>query len=88
VIGDGTAWARDEAANDTIEWVISVIDDHIPSLTDENDLEIDERRFNSDVDRFGQPRYENADLARRTCKCGVVVDGFYEYVDHLKEILK
>jgi len=70
-----------------IEDAISIINEHIPSLTDEDDRRLDELRYNSDVDHFGQPRYENADLAIRTCACGVKIDGFYEYVDHLKEVL-
>lgn len=33
--------------------------------------------------------YEDvANLARRTCHCGLRVDGFYEYVEHLLELLR
>jgi hypothetical protein len=60
---------------------------HIPSITDELELELEEKRFNSDVDRYGQPAVDVADLAVRICHCGVRIEGFYEYVDHLEEVL-
>jgi hypothetical protein len=64
---------------------VAIIDQHIPSLTDQDDVEIDERigrlRFDPDDDSG------NEDLALRTCACGANIDGFYEYVDHLKEVL-
>jgi hypothetical protein len=59
---------------------ISIIDQHIPSLTDEDDDAIAAVMKEWDLD-YG-------DLAIRTCACGVKIDGFYEYVDHLKEVLK
>lgn len=58
---------------------------HIPSLSDENDAEIDELRFGVDSDGFP---HDNADLAIRTCHCGKRIDGFYEYVDHLEDVLE
>lgn len=60
--------------------VIEVIDAHIPSLTDEDDLAIDGAMY--------QVGNTNADLAIRTCMCGKKIDGFYEYTDHLKEVLR
>jgi hypothetical protein len=56
---------------------------HTPSLSDENDAEIVELVgrliiFDEDVDV--------ADLARRTCHCGTPIDGFYDYVDHLRVV--
>ena len=66
--------------------LLEVLQDHIPSLTDDNDRELDERRFNIDFDRLGQPVVDNADLALRTCSCGKRIDGFYEYIDHLREV--
>lgn len=63
----------------------SIIDQHIPSLTDEDDALIDERWTRIGAIDEG---VDNADLALRTCKCGKKIDGFYEYVDHLKEVLR
>ncbi len=70
---------------DRIETVSSLIDQHIPSLTDDDDDEIDTLRFG----RFGLHGNlnDNAELAIRTCHCGVRIDGYYEYVEHLKEVL-
>ena len=63
---------------------ISVIDQHIPSITDEIEEELTER-----AEQFGfSADGDVADLAIRTCHCGARIDGFYEYVDHLKEVLR
>ena len=66
---------------------ISIIDQHIPSLTDEDEAVIEDHARDW---LFPDPGYNSdaADLAIRTCKCGEKIDGFYEYVDHLKEVLK
>jgi hypothetical protein len=61
-----------------------IIDQHIPSLSDEDDDEIDQLRFS--VDGSGD-MHDNADLAIRTCHCGDKIDGFYGYVDHLKVVI-
>lgn len=62
--------------------VISIIDQHIPSLTDDDEQEMlampPPHMLDSDV----------ANFAIRTCHCGVRIDGFYQYTDHLKEMLK
>jgi len=50
---------------------------HTPSLSNENEGEI--------YDRIVEDG-DAADFALRTCSCGKRVDGFYEYVDHLREI--
>ena len=63
---------------------VSLISEHIPSLTDENVEEINLAIFNM---AFEEKGVDHADLAIRTCHCGVKIDGFYEYVDHLKEVL-
>lgn len=64
------------------DMVKDVIDAHIPSLTDEDEGLIYERtgRWGEDVTA--------ADYALRTCHCGQRIDGFYEYVDHLKDRLR
>ena len=69
----------------TSTYAIKVINDHIPSLTDENEAEIIDN-----ANRSWTPGTEEyaADLAIRTCKCGKRIDGFYEYVDHLKEVFR
>ena len=68
--------------------IVAQIDAHIPSLSDEDDAKLDELRFNTAFDRLGMPEVDNADLAIRTCRCGEAIDGFYEYVDHLKEVIR
>ena len=66
--------------------VIAIIDAHIPSLTDEDEDYID----NSARLYVSDPGIERdaADLAVRTCHCGVAIDGYYEFVDHLKDVLR
>lgn len=62
------------------------INDHIPSLTDEDEMIIKDRLSEMGFDMYDDS-YDVADLAMRTCACGVKLDGFYEYVDHLKDVL-
>ncbi len=59
--------------------------EHTPSLTDEDEYEINDKAVdlvNSAI--LGTGDVDVADLARRTCRCGVRIDGFYEYIDHLR----
>lgn len=63
---------------------IAIIKAHIPSLTDENEDEIDQLRYG--MSGNGQMA-DYAELAIRTCSCGRRIDGFYEYVDHLITML-
>lgn len=65
--------------------VVEVIDAHTPSLSDEDDAAIW-----AIIERGMGGYHENdvADLAIRTCMCGVRIDGFYEYIDHLKDELR
>ena len=63
---------------------IEILKAHIPSLTDENEDEIDQLRYG--MSGNGQMA-DNADLAIRTCSCGRRIDGFYEYVNHLASVL-
>lgn len=65
---------------------IEIIEAHAPHMSDGNEQEIADRRWNSDTDRFGQQAFEEADLALRTCRCGIRIDGFDEYVFHLKSV--
>lgn len=74
-VADGSQRAVDD--------VLDVIDEHIPSLSDDNETEI--------VDLIARSPWEDfdvADYAIRTCSCGDRIDGFYEYVDHLKSAIK
>ena len=54
---------------------------HTPSLKDADEDLIWER-----ITRIGaiDESVDVADLALRHCSCGVDIDGFYEYVDHLR----
>jgi hypothetical protein len=69
---------------DTQDRFVAVIDAHIPSLSDENVEEINLAIFNM---AFEEKDADHADLAIRTCHCGARIDGFYDYIDHLKERL-
>jgi hypothetical protein len=60
-----------------------IIRDHIPSLTDEDEEEI----LNLATNVIGTDELDVADLAIRTCHCGKRIDGFYEYADHLIEVM-
>jgi hypothetical protein len=62
--------------------VEQLLKDHTPSLSDENEEEMSEI-FKKDWDIM-----DFADYALRTCSCGARIDGFYEYVDHLKDEAK
>lgn len=72
-----------EARDVMMAAIDAVIDAHIPSLTDKAEALIDDALLAADD---GLLPYEDA--AIRECPCGVVVDGFYEYVDHLKAMLR
>ena len=58
-----------------------IIRAHIPSLTDEDEALIYELVTSLDEDVTA------ADYALRTCRCGKRIDGFYQYTDHLIEVL-
>jgi hypothetical protein len=72
--------------------VIRLLDQHIPSLSDEDEQTINGLVFRlveesltfSAMPRKGE--VDVADFALRTCMCGKKIDGFYGYVDHLKEV--
>lgn len=57
---------------------VEIVKAHIPSIGDEDEQDIIANLFDDDV----------ANLALRTCHCGLRVDGFYEYVGHLIEELE
>lgn len=63
-----------------------LLDAHIPSIT--NDIEPELEKLAGEVAySYGEPgEPEVADLALRECGCGKRIDGFYEYVDHLREV--
>lgn len=85
-IGLPTGMSRDDAyvqgVSDTEERVVSTIKQHVPSLTDEDDDTIVARSLWREDGEIA----DSADLAVRTCSCGVKIDGFYAYVDHLIEV--
>ena len=58
--------------------VLAVLRDHIPSITDEIEEELIALQLDTDSDV--------SDLALRVCHCGERVDGFYEYVSHLRKV--
>jgi len=78
----GQAW------QDGLNAAVSIIDQHIPSLIDEDEIELEDLRYNTDIDRLGLQVIPASDLAIRTCACGVKIDGFYGYVDHIKDELR
>lgn len=52
-----------------------LLDAHTPNLTEQ-----DEKTILSFVRNGG----DAGDFAHRTCRCGEPIDGFYEYVEHLR----
>jgi hypothetical protein len=59
--------------------LLAVINEHIPSLDEETEELLVEMAVdigNNDV----------SDLAKRTCACGEEIDGFYDYVSHLRQV--
>jgi hypothetical protein len=57
-----------------------ILRDHFASVTPDDEHAI--------VDLILDDESSAADLARRTCACGVKVDGFYEYLAHLIDVLE
>ena len=57
---------------------IAIINAHIPSITDEMDEDPDMLPKDDIGDYCGD---------QRVCHCGVQIDGYYDYVEHLKEML-
>lgn len=62
--------------------VAATIKAHIPSITEEMDA--GEGKWGTE-DTFLYPRDDEGNYIgdKRVCACGVELDGFYEYVDHL-----
>lgn len=58
--------------------IAQVLDEHRASLTAADEAEIVRRMMQTD---------DVAELALRTCACGQRIDGFYEYVDHLRAVI-
>jgi len=75
----------DEPYNPVKAVVIDTIKAHIPSLSDEDEEAIHEKVVNYTFSRLKDDE-DLADFAIRTCACGVRVDGFYQYADHLISI--
>lgn len=71
----------------TVERVKETILAHVPSLTDKAEEAINEKVALLVAESFGYTHaaaeIDTADLAIRECACGVLVDGYYQYVDHL-----
>jgi hypothetical protein len=66
--------------------VLDVINNHIPSISDADEVDIADR-----IQRWmigADDDVDVADLALRTCNCGLRITGFYEYVDHLKAMIE
>ena len=66
--------------------VIAVIEAHAPHMSDENEEFIFESAGLM-ISSLGVER-DPADLAIRTCRCGFAIDGFDEYVFHLKDVFR
>jgi hypothetical protein len=57
---------------------VAIIDKHIPSITDEMDEDPDMLPKDDIGDYCGD---------QRKCACGRHIDGYYDFMDHLKEVL-
>jgi hypothetical protein len=66
--------------------VYEFLDLHIPSITPAIEDELAARVSNASL--FTADETDIADCALRVCGCGVMVDGFYEYLSHLKEEMR
>ena len=64
--------------------VRAVLFKHVPSLSDEDAAQIVENIVM--ITGSHEDQTDIADLALRTCSCGVRLDGFYQYVDHLNAV--
>ena len=61
--------------------VQGLLTQHTPSITDEDE------RVMGLLNVFDE-QFDYADYALRTCRCGVRIEGYYEYVDHLREVFR
>jgi hypothetical protein len=68
----------DDSIDTCIEEIVAIIRAHTPNLTDEDEEEITQRWVDSD---------DVSDSAIRTCSCGLRLEGFYAYQEHLVEVL-
>jgi len=68
----------DDSIDTCITEIVGLLNKHIPSITDEMDR---------DPDLF--PKDDIGDYCgdQRECACGKQIDGYYDYVEHLKEML-
>jgi hypothetical protein len=76
----------DDAVTELMVWekVQALLKAHIPSITDDDESEMDQRM----IAKSAGWSYDYADLAARTCMCGKKIEGFYEYADHLEEVFR
>jgi hypothetical protein len=74
----GTADNKQEGDAMSIDEMARILGAHYASMTPADEIEIDLRSARGD---------DAAELALRTCSCGRRLNGFYEYSDHLKEVL-
>lgn len=58
---------------------IKILDEHHVTLTREDEITIEDRRYD--------PDYDSADLAVRTCICTQVIESYEDYNRHLREAL-
>jgi len=59
--------------------VLSTLDEHGPYMSDTDEAEIIRRIDTSD---------DVADLALRTCMCGRRLEGFDDYFEHLRAVIR
>jgi hypothetical protein len=80
---------RDRLQAMTLTDPVAIIKAHIPSITDRIEGYIDEDDNRVEGLAEGGPYDEIGDYVgdMRECACGEIVNGFYEYVEHLKEVL-
>ena len=61
-----------------------LIRQHTPSLTAKAEAAIDEVLLKTSSE-YG---VDYADVAIRECPCGLMIDGFYEFTDHIQKVLE
>ena len=78
---------RDRAQSDGLAEARRRLDQHTPSITEKAE-QADPNGSELVILANKEFGFYEYDGAYRECACGVILDGYYEYVDHLKEVLK
>jgi hypothetical protein len=65
--------------------VLAILAAHTPSITDRAEEADPDRYEATKLDRYGFGEYIGM---YRECRCRVIIEGYYEFVDHLRELIE